>query len=1218
MFLKSYLSPILFLVLILQFIPYPYIVCHATDNGFHIEITVKPYIECIDEGCIVRLTDLPVNTYYTYVAGAPALPVLKLIVTAPPGYRVEKVRVRLGDQRIIVFEEELVRIPPPQPIGIRVDYTRTQEDIQGVYRPGYSISHGHWRGADYVVVTVYPMDYSGGFRLKYYSLVEITVSYSLRRTWEPFDHEIYCYMRSISINHDQLPIPKPKTSPQNPWILVITRPMFIDELRNYTSLRTHQGYHVIVTTVEDILGSGVSGKDIPEKIRNYINNLYQQSNGLLKYLLIVGDVSGETGWPNGPTDIGDLYPWEVPTRYFLNPDGMESYSHTGNYTPSDWYYVTLDTTWDDDGDGIYGEVGNDSADWAPELTVSRIPVRTEDDLLEYLGAVINYNRTGISRFLGLGSTVYYFGQNGGGDYGSQGDTSTEAIWVKLRDVGLYRGAHRESLYEHYPVLTVIDDPSDINGNLSYSLVIDTIYSYRPDVIVWFAHGSSDAAWRMIWASDDGDGVPEDSEMSWEVFIDTSGLTDSYGYVSGLVIAMSCLTAYYDHTYYNSLGETFVNTTSLWYIGWDRVTWVWLHSWDEQLDPDTWGGLADGYTYMVQKFLVNKTLPTAGIVGYSLMYTKAWSSTIEDTDAQYFRKVWWASTLLGDPVQPIHKANTFIEVMDDYIEAEPGKPVNITFRIYYGHGSPLAGEILYLVNASGGGIVASTTTNEEGYGSFIYTINESGEHMFYILYNGSSNYMPYKSDIVRVYVSPRPSSHWFLLVNTTNDLLGYGVDTSGSLVYCAGVVNSSEPMGFIARIDYNGSISWFKVLNTSDYVVERVVVADDRLYLGGYIVNGTSGSMDAFLIESSLNGSITWARVFSGEGDEYVSDVVVVNNSIYIVGSTNSFGGDYDILFAELDTSGFIRSYRVIDSGGNDLVGHHSKSISYSNGYFYITGYTDVVSGNGYDVLVIKVGVDGAVEWSRVFGGQEDDLPMDHVVDDDVLYIVGSTNSFDQSYDVFIACINVSNGDLMWFRVFGGDGDDHGSSIIVSPDNKLYIIGYTGSYGVGGYDVFVARMSIDGVMDWLKTIGSSGDEYVSMATLTSDQYIVATGYTSSYGSGNYSLYTLLFSSSIGDQLVWAGDEYPPVDVVTYTAIEVYDMVPQETSISPNVSEASSPLSTASIDTLDYNVSSLIARDTNLPQPIPEPTAMISLPPVIILTILIISAIIALLRRNTRKH
>ncbi len=729
-------------------------------NSINIIMDITPVATSENGYLVIEYSGVSNKIYQIYIPSDYAIPVLKFIVVLPVGAQLFNVEVSYGCREDIILDKPLMKLPGLKPLiqDIR-ESVLDQSNGSTIFRNTFTwYKMFIWRGVPYIVLMVNPTIVDGE-KLVVYKRVSIEIEYTIERIYQPYSLLTHNILSSIAYYVEPSWISHSVLENSETMLLIITRPMFLSVLEDYIELRRHQGFHVVVKTVEDIVDSGVSGRDIPEKIRNYIYNLYQETSGALKYLLIIGDVSGDTGYPNGPDNIGELEPWEVPTRYFYNPDGTEDYSHTGPYTPSDWYYVTLDTDWDGDGDGIYGE-DDDGEDWAPELPVGRLPFRSVGELKSYLDAIVRYNRSFIAKWFLTGAIVFYFNQDGWGDWGIQGDTSSEALWNTLSSSESLMYTKPVRLYEHYPVMTVVDEPSDLNGNLSIGNMVDTLYSEEPDITTWFSHGWPHIAWRVLWSSDDGDGVPEsDTELYRRPFLTTPNLTDSYGYVAGVVLAMSCLTAAYDANDdlmglfgmpdLDCLGEKFVKTTSLWYIGWDRVTFDWLYSWSEQVNPEYWA-LSSGFIYRTLKYLLSDSSSTKYDIGYSIVSAKTWlgSPYMWESD----KKVWWASTLLGDPSQLIGHTNTEITLYNNTdITLVIGEKLELLVRLDDPYNNPLPGETVRLILLNTSEVVYETATNDEGYALLEWTPLEEGLYELVIEHPMTEHTMPYTSDHIHVHV-----------------------------------------------------------------------------------------------------------------------------------------------------------------------------------------------------------------------------------------------------------------------------------------------------------------------------------------------------------------------------------------------------------------------------------------------------------------------------------
>ncbi len=657
---KRTLTVIILIILMLAAIALPLpstIAQKELPGSVTVKLSLKPKVKQVGEHSmiIVDVFNGKGRVKAIYPRGGPAVPVLVFTFLVPPGSKLLYYNISFSAPIEIELPKPLAKTPPPTPL---LPYNTGQTPLAAYPNTTWwSADLVKWRGVSLLVIKCFPADVIGDRKVRVYTSILFTARLATTFSTSTItDPVVLGWAREESIATLSYSSPVPLQSSSEPGLLIITREMFLNStlLQDYVSEKQNKGYNVTLVTVEDILASGIGGRDIPEKIWNYTRQEYLDSGGSLKYLLIIGDVNGTIGWPNGPYDLSELEPWEVPTRYFYNPDGTDSYSHTGNYTPSDWYYACFDTTWDTDGDEVYGEAGEDQADWAPELAVSRIPVRSIVDLDSYLNDLLAYNTTSIDSFMTAGSVLTYFNENGQGDYGNQGDTDTELVWEWSYNVSsLLSNTSLESLYEHYPVLTKITSPDNLTtGNLTYTLLNDTLHTNPPTITVWFAHGCNDSVWRKIWYDDtDGDGVPDSNEIKWEVMADTLVNDGMQGHPITLTAVMACMTAYYDDPNDDSLGETMLKNTTLLYIGWNRVTWGYAYVWDAQIDPEYWG-LSEGLTFRFFDYLLNDTSPWRLDPGFSLVAAKTWLSTSENMSLESSRKVWFASSLLGDPSQPI--------------------------------------------------------------------------------------------------------------------------------------------------------------------------------------------------------------------------------------------------------------------------------------------------------------------------------------------------------------------------------------------------------------------------------------------------------------------------------------------------------------------------------------------------------------------------------------
>jgi len=129
--------------------------------------------------------------------------------------------------------------------------------------------------------------------------------------------------------------------------------------------------------------SEYDGVDTAEKIRNMIKEFYDKEN--IQWVLLAGDAEESL----------------IPIRYVYNPDtveyeGTEHSSWNEYYKPTDFYYSALAGTWDQDGDGDYGESevynnnGIDEITWVPDVYVGRLPASSPTELAYMINKTLKY------------------------------------------------------------------------------------------------------------------------------------------------------------------------------------------------------------------------------------------------------------------------------------------------------------------------------------------------------------------------------------------------------------------------------------------------------------------------------------------------------------------------------------------------------------------------------------------------------------------------------------------------------------------------------------------------------------------------------------------------------------------------------------------------------------------------------------------------------------
>ena len=142
------------------------------------------------------------------------------------------------------------------------------------------------------------------------------------------------------------------------YLIVYSEDVHVNDLWPLIELKQLQGYQVERITTQEI-SSTVGGYDLAEKIRNWLIDKWQSYDPEPIYALLIGryDVLPfrQVGWE------GDL--------------AHRTPEHPG-FSPAlltEWYYADLDSNWDTDGDGFYGEYVY-CAPWESEVPSEPWPI----------------------------------------------------------------------------------------------------------------------------------------------------------------------------------------------------------------------------------------------------------------------------------------------------------------------------------------------------------------------------------------------------------------------------------------------------------------------------------------------------------------------------------------------------------------------------------------------------------------------------------------------------------------------------------------------------------------------------------------------------------------------------------------------------------------------------------------------------------------------------
>lgn len=423
------------------------------------------------------------------------------------------------------------------------------------------------------------------------------------------------------------------------------------------------------------------------------------------------------------------------------------------------------------------------------------------------------------------------------------------------------------------------------------------------------------------------------------------------------------------------------------------------------------------------------------------------------------------------------------------------------------------------DASGNSIIAGKFNSlTVSFGANVLN-NNGGEDIFIAKYDPTGTLLWAKS--IGGDYDEEPFS---IATDSSGNIIVAGYFSSTSIV-CDTItlVNSGSGFGYealIVKYDPSGNVVWAKKTNGTSNEVALGVATDhnNNIILTGWfddavlsfdtdtLTNVNPGSSDMFMIKYDPQGNTIWAKSEGGSASDGFHPVSVddAGNIIavgYSASPTISIGtstftnlGDYDQIITKYSANGTFLWAKSISGDLNEFslsiqVDHANNYITYGRYYSTdlnidsITLNNNDISGATSDIYIIKFDSLGNVNWSKSFGGIDDDVALNFDINSYDDLILGGffrspsitvdtftiTNSDPLGYaDLFLFGYN-SSGNPIWAKSNGESGyDDRINCLSVNNNDDIYITGWYYSpqfvlgndtlNNVGNTDLFVARLS----------------------------------------------------------------------------------------------------------------------------------------------------------------
>ncbi|MEA2053880.1 MAG: hypothetical protein U9O96_02005 [Candidatus Thermoplasmatota archaeon] len=236
------------------------------------------------------------------------------------------------------------------------------------------------------------------------------------------------------------------------------------------------------------------------------------------------------------------------------------------------------------------------------------------------------------------------------------------------------------------------------------------------------------------------------------------------------------------------------------------------------------------------------------------------------------------------------------------------------------------------------------------------------------------------------------------------------------------------------------------------------------------------------IEMPSNGE--WNKIYENFAGEAFG-IIKVNGGYAIMGgcmAQNTSWSESDVFLLKIDENGNIIWNKTYGGNGEDV---GLSLVKTENGYA-ICGYTMSYGNGGVDVWIVKTDEQGNELWNKTYGREGDDFGKHIIKTNDGYAIVGSSGNRDG--DIWVIRID-EDGNIIWNKTYGGEDYDGGEDILKTEDGYL-ICGVTASYGKEkSWDAWLIKIDENGNEVWNKTYDYGDMEWATRIIKVGNGYIV---------------------------------------------------------------------------------------------------------------------------------
>lgn len=382
-------------------------------------------------------------------------------------------------------------------------------------------------------------------------------------------------------------------------------------------------------------------------------------------------------------------------------------------------------------------------------------------------------------------------------------------------------------------------------------------------------------------------------------------------------------------------------------------------------------------------------------------------------------------------------------------------------------------------------------------------------------------------------------------------------------------NGSEDM-YIVHLDKNLKVLWSKLYGTNagDRAMEIIQKSDGNLLISGW---GNSASSTA-LLEIDSTGNIISTTGFGILHDRLHKIIKTIDGGYLNYGELEGLvPGHNKVAMIKYDAVMNIKWKKYYDnttsSDNNssfEVYGRRAVQLE-DNGFAILGSYTELYAP--FDIRkirVIRVDNNGNEIWTRGFhGGRMDDAQHMILCNDGGFLISATSNSYSNDTEILLIKTD-KDGALEWTKTYGGSEDESAGQLLQLDNGNYMISGTTASFGAKGKDFLLFEVNDKGTLLKAHIYGGEKDDILLKIEKESDFFLLS-GSTNSFEQPDNNIYIVKtefkesttdcskdVSSSVNVKEVnssFFNEHYAPGDFISPTALYLNTSTIQSHEIEP---------------------------------------------------------------------